>query len=474
MLSQSLEPIWPDSVLVFQWGDFSAREKERLRELHRNEKMKIVLDLPDESFAAASLALDWFTKHFAALQDRQFIDRSVRIIACYVDYGESAGCCARALRLMLHRCSQPTFLIHVNIHSVTTLLDEATAVVNAFGRRLAPRVDLSADAGRAANCALLALTFVFFHELAHIVRGHLDWGQDEGKRERKALELDADFISAVYCRGFMNEFFSAKGTTRSPFVEAVVAVIAMYSMFSTLREGANRGADARYYSRLSRLLHVAYRVVEGTDVDGETIAKLIQVLRNVAVETRRVPALHEQELKELIEITGRRLIELETQGRLKGYLRAGPSGVESSTCVLEVYFKLFVTHLSLEPAKSLFLDPGLLPAPKSEIRRQLLLRLQGQPLDIRKNAAPAVRFLAQFIDGYNEYESEVPGLFGALANSEEVSKLLAESLASLTEAGAEPIGQSRLSMLIHAGQVYESYANAQQLLERDLEKLGVS
>jgi hypothetical protein len=338
-MSNCLEPIWHDSSLVFQWGDFSQEEKVRLRDLYGS--WKIVLTIPDDAYAIAGLALEWFTRCFAAMQDREFFDPSVRVIACYIDAGQDAGCNATAFSLSkLLGFDQPTYAIHVNIFAAQVLVHRARIVVQALEKQLKELIEAKSVPTAGNNCALISLVFVFFHELAHIVRGHLEWTPSvnrgfqalsaEERQLRKILELDADCRGAHYSSMFISEFF-AGSDKNGEAMQQFVALVAMYSMFSCLRERDPGGQEQPcYYSPMSRLMAVMYHLMETE----ETAVNLAATLLRALIEGFRAamannpslneildvnPRLQEREQEELTNVTVPKLLELESQGRLNGW-----------------------------------------------------------------------------------------------------------------------------------------------------------
>jgi hypothetical protein len=136
--------------------------------------------------------------------------------------------------------------------------------------------------------------------------------------------------------------------------------------------------------------------------------------------------------------------------------------------LLERYGTLFEKCLTGGRLERFFLDPKLLPGPKSELRRQLRARISEKPLDERQLAAPIVLFLAHFIDDYSRYEQDVPGIFRDL-NLWMTQGLIMDRLLD-----PKTLMDQRVSA-ITAGfnMIMANYMSAKELLIHDLRELGV-
>ena len=135
--------------------------------------------------------------------------------------------------------------------------------------------------------------------------------------------------------------------------------------------------------------------------------------------------------------------------------------------LLERYGMLFQEHFTGYRFEPFFLNPSLLPGPKSEIRRQLILRIGQQPSDVRQASAPLMHFLAHFIDGYSNYQRRLPGVF------DELSVLIKNGTIMNLVAADGPMDKHTLSILVIFNEVMQNYSSAKTILNRDLHSLGV-
>jgi hypothetical protein len=135
--------------------------------------------------------------------------------------------------------------------------------------------------------------------------------------------------------------------------------------------------------------------------------------------------------------------------------------------LLERYGTLFQEYFTGHRIEPFFLDPSLLPGPKSEIRRQLISRIGQQPSDVRQASAPLMHFLAHFIDGYSNYQRRLPGVFA------ELSVMIKNGTVLNLLAGNGPMDQHTLSIVVIFGEVMQNYSSAITILNRDLHSLGV-
>jgi hypothetical protein len=130
----------------------------------------------------------------------------------------------------------------------------------------------------------------------------------------------------------------------------------------------------------------------------------------------------------------------------------------------------------MDSDSALFLDPKLLPGPKSEIRRQLLAELKGKPPHLVQAVVPAVRFLACFTDDYQRHEAELPGVFAELNGIVKVgvlqSPLMSTLLESLAEGGGGPSVERAVAVATLLGTVTQAYTDDLEILSNDLRLLG--
>lgn len=483
-MSYSLIPIWGDDPLVFQWGDFSEQEAETLRHYYRGQ---IVTTLTGPPHPLALSAMEWFTKHFACLQDNNHFDRRLRIIACYINQGGAAECSAEAVSLnRILGCQNPTYAIHINIHAVPMVIEHAASVMAILQRQIERALGIGVEEPPSGgNCALFALMFVFLHELSHIVRGHLEWSARFDPNDSKALELDADFIGASYCGGFVRHYFHEDGSEPSladQSTEGTVAIMAMYCTFSCLDEGDVdwNHKYGSYYSPMARLLLVAYRLAETMHLDQDYANSVVIMLIDgfkMAVQANPaltkalnfVPGHVESERAELAELARRRLLPLENEGRLNGW-RCTPTHAP----VLVAYGLLLKeSFVSPEPH---FLDRELLPAPKGEIRRQLLKQLGNRSAEETGGIVSALQFLSWFVDDYQRYEREVPGFFEDLnvrLKNGTLEQVLTEVLAWLEGRGQSEPHSRAIVIANNFAEILEACWATKALLDQDLAKLGL-
>jgi hypothetical protein len=182
----------PDTIMgaaaeVFQRGEFSSTEADKLR--NELATMNIIAELDsipkDEQaqpgYELGRQAIQAFSNYFSAERNAKAIKSSVRVIACFVDQGKEVGCNASAFSAQyLLGDQQPTYVIRMNTHGLPILLDRARVVLSALAGGAVEKLP-GDDANLSTKyCAFVAMLIVFFHEMGHVLRGHLEWDPPEG------------------------------------------------------------------------------------------------------------------------------------------------------------------------------------------------------------------------------------------------------------------------------------------------------
>lgn len=239
-----------------------------------------------------SLALSQ-TKHYFAHPDRfaGMRDEALNLVVALRARDKSSSCDAEA-SVFRTASGLEAHLILVNVESSSIIARGVARVFGALGdetfRRLAGDHSLTSSdiMSRAVLCGQL---FVFFHELAHVVRGHLflcqraslheissNWLDLKGAVPRRVLETDADLIGAYFLRSVAPHVIPANSTVAD--LDRLRFACVLIGLFAVIGAMASESADASkvYHSPLVRMFALAKHfddTLDGKTPNGDTLIR---------------------------------------------------------------------------------------------------------------------------------------------------------------------------------------------------------
>ena len=259
------------------------------------------------------------------------IDPAARVIIAYcLDDGE---CNAEASAF-----GGGQYLVRVNLDGLPPLRATAKELIDADPALLAAFAGQGVRSSETIDESfILATLLLFFHEVAHVVRGHLPLLNEPLLDElssinraalRIVVETDADFIASVLLGqilGKMAKSSSDPGARAKRLYRS--SLLGAFVLFATFATGSAKPND-QYHSPIVRF-HILYQVFAGSLGIGkdEADAILLEYVRYLEQAAPRIPMLalysvwektFADDFRKWKETTEPARLQLEASGKLKG------------------------------------------------------------------------------------------------------------------------------------------------------------
>jgi len=234
------------------------------------------LDIAAEFFEGIARlgAMTFLGAYLSATHNASVIDPRVRLLVYFSKHSSGPVCSASARRVPKISADKPTYLIAFHSEGVPVLRQRTSEVLEGLrtGQSILPLEPYLTVLGSKMppdECLKMALLFIFFHEIGHVIPGHLEWDppvhapcaslSTEGRLLRRALEIHADTFSASFIGKFLAMHADSASYKADPNRQErwlAIGLIAAYVVFTTLAE-LGEESSACYHSPYVRLLNAS-------------------------------------------------------------------------------------------------------------------------------------------------------------------------------------------------------------------------
>jgi len=244
----------------------------------------------DPGYTAGRTALSALSNYFSAPANAAAVDESVRILAFLTDEGSAPPSCdASAVSVAGLGLAAPTYIVRVAADGLPLLYARVVALIGALPPATRAQLPGAAPHGldvTTEHCTTVAVLFIFLHEMAHVLRGHLDFERpiggrcaamtDDQRSVRRALETDADFTATYLLGTFLRGYARSIGAPHPESADEswlAAGLLASLAVFSILSEGTPASSPC-YHLPVTRVSVVAQAFGGAMRIEHKTVMRV--------------------------------------------------------------------------------------------------------------------------------------------------------------------------------------------------------